>query len=261
MSLNPEEGPNFVSVYIDNVLVFYRTLEDNLRRLKAVIQRIQEAGLKLKPSKCYFLRREVEYLGHVITTQALKTTPRLVSAVRELPTPSNICETRQLLGLSSYYRRFITLFVKLARPLHQLTKKGAMFDWNEECQTAFRTLKMKLSEAPVLCYPSFNKDFTLETDASIEGLCYLSVKKMVTFIQLPTPAEPSHSQSITTASQSWKPSLWFRQFLIFIRICMGMQSRFTLTTLQSEQFWRILTLQSGSMRDGGQECMGVVLSL
>ena len=98
MGLNPEEGPDFVLVYIDDVhvLVFSRKLEDNLRHLKAVIQRIQEAGLKLKPSKCYFLRMEVEYLGHVITPRGLKTTPKLVAAIREFLTPSNIRETHQL---------------------------------------------------------------------------------------------------------------------------------------------------------------------
>ena len=170
LGLNPEEGPDFVYVYIDDVLVFSRTLDDHLEHLGRVIRRIQEAGLKLKPSKCHFLRTEVECLGHMITPQGLKTNPALVSAVKEFPTPRNVRETRQFLGLSSYYRRFISSFAKIARPLHQLTKKEAQFIWNEECQTAFKTLKRKLCEAPVLAYPSFDRDFTLETDASIEGI-------------------------------------------------------------------------------------------
>jgi hypothetical protein len=90
LGLNPEEGPDFVYVYIDDVLVFSRTLDDHLEHLGRVIRRIQEAGLKLKPSKCHFLRTEVECLGHMITPQGLKTNPALVSAVKEFPTPRNV---------------------------------------------------------------------------------------------------------------------------------------------------------------------------
>ena len=79
--LNPEDGPAFVAVYIDDVIVFSRTLEDHLQRLRQVIQRISDAGLKLKPTKCRFIREEVEYLGHLITPHGLKTNPRLTAAV------------------------------------------------------------------------------------------------------------------------------------------------------------------------------------
>ena len=158
MGLNPTDGPEFVSVYIDDVLVFSRTLEDHLVHLRKVIERLEEAGLKLKPSKCQFIRKEVQYLGHLITPLGLMTNPRLVSAVSAFPVPRNVRETRQFLGLSSYYRRFIPLFAKIARPLHQLTKKNAHFEWTSACQEAFRVLKEKLCEAPVLAYPSFQND-------------------------------------------------------------------------------------------------------
>lgn len=84
--LNPNDGPDFVSVYIDDVLVFSRMLEDHLKHLKLVIDRLQGARLKLKPAKCHFLCTEVEYLGHVITPSGLKTNPKLVSAVKNFPT-------------------------------------------------------------------------------------------------------------------------------------------------------------------------------
>ena len=90
MGLNQEEGPDFVFVYIDNVLVFSRTLDDHLENLTRVIQRIQGAGLKLKPSKCHFLRTEVEYLGHLSTFLGLRTNPILVLAVKEFPSPRNL---------------------------------------------------------------------------------------------------------------------------------------------------------------------------
>ena len=79
---------------------------------------------------------------------------------------------RQFLGLTSYYRRFVELFATIANPLHTLTKKDARFHWTQECQLVFDTLRQKLVESPVLvlAYPSFDEDFTLETDAIIFGL-------------------------------------------------------------------------------------------
>ena len=168
--LNPPGGDAFVSVYIDDVLIYSRTMEDHLAHLRAVLGRLQEAGLKLKPAKCRFMCKEVEFLGHCITPMGLKTTPRLVTAVLEFRRPTNARQTRQFLGLCSFYRRFIESFARIARPLHQLTKMGTTFHWTPECQAAFNTLKTKLCETPVLAYPAFDKDFVLETDASIDGI-------------------------------------------------------------------------------------------
>lgn len=168
--LNPPDGAAFVVVYIDDVLVFSRSLEEHLEHLRRVILRICEAGLKLKPSKCHFIREEVEYLGHLITPQGLKTNARLTAAVAEFPRPQNVSEVRRFLGLSSYYRRFVSNFARVASPLHALTRKGAEFEWTNECEVSFQALKEKLTSAPVLAYPSFERPFVLETDASIAGI-------------------------------------------------------------------------------------------
>jgi hypothetical protein len=100
--LNPEGGPDFVSVYIDDILIFSETLEDHLRHLKMVIERLQQCGLKLNLAKCRFCREEVEYLGHIITRHGLKTNPALVAAVKEFPIPKNVQEVRRFLGMTSY---------------------------------------------------------------------------------------------------------------------------------------------------------------
>ena len=168
--LNPEAGPDFVAVYIDDVLIFSRTIEEHLMHLRAVIQRIREVGLKLKPSKCHFARREVEYLGHVVTPEGLKTNQKLVEAVTMFLAPTDVNGVRRFLGLASYYRRFIDGFAKIAAPLRELTRKNAVFHWTGACGEAMRSLKDKLTSAPVLTYPSFNKPFTVETDACINGL-------------------------------------------------------------------------------------------
>lgn len=169
MCLNPDEGTPFTSVYLDDILVFSDTLQNHLEHLRRVIERIREVGLKLKPTKCHFARAELEYLGHLITRDGNKTNPRLVSAVKEFPCPTNLNEVRRFLGMASFYRRFIPNFARLASPLHQLTCKGAPFDWSQK-HIAFEMLKQKLVTSPVLAYPRYDRDFTLETDASVLGL-------------------------------------------------------------------------------------------
>ena len=170
MGLNPPEAPGFVSVYIDDVLVFSKTLQEHLSHLKLVIQRLQEVGLKLKPEKCKYACKQVEYLGHVISSSGLKPNHKLTAAVCDFPTPRNVKEVRRFLGLTSYYRKFIPGFARVAEPLHRLTRKDVEFSWTTDCQISFDTLKKKLTEAPLLAYPSFDRDFVLETDASIHGL-------------------------------------------------------------------------------------------
>ena len=168
--LNPSDGDMFVTAYLDDILVFSRTLSDHIDHLAAVIGRLREANLKLKPSKCKFARREVEYLGHLITPGGLHPNVRLTSAIQAFPRPKNLPEVRRFLGMASYYRRFIPNFARIAQPLHRLTGKDVPFTWSDEAESAFVTLKSKLVTPPVLAYPRFGEEFTLETDASIQGL-------------------------------------------------------------------------------------------
>ena len=168
--LNPDGGKQFVAAYLDDILVFSETLEDHLIHLRKVIDRLKAANLKLKPAKCMFVRREVEYLGHIITADGLKPNPRITDAVCNFCTPESVQDVRRFLGMASYYRKFIAGFSKIAQPLHHLTAKDVPFKWSPDCETACATLKSKLVSPPVLAYPRFGKGFTLETDASIQGL-------------------------------------------------------------------------------------------
>ena len=170
MGLNPEEGPSFVSVYLDDVIVYSETLEDHLKHLQRVMERFMKAGLKLKPGKCHFVCKEVQYLGHTITTQGIQPNKDRVIAVQDYPVPTSVKEVRQFIGLVSYYRRFIKGFANVAEPLHSLTQKDVTFEWTSSCQDAFNTLRKALTEAPVLAYPNFTEKFRLETDACVKGL-------------------------------------------------------------------------------------------
>ena len=168
--LNPPEGPDFVSVYLDDVIVFSWTLDDHLHHLSLVIDRLAGAGLKLKPSKCHFISQRLQYLGHLLTPEGIRPNPDRIAAVRNYPTPTSVKGVRQFLGLASYYRRFVKNFARIAQPLHALTQKGPSFYWSPQCEEAFSLLKRNLTESPILVYPDFDQDFILETDASAMGL-------------------------------------------------------------------------------------------
>ena len=154
-------------VYLDDVLVIGRTLQEHNDNLIKVFQRLRSAGLTLKPK---FAQLEVCYLGHVVSAEGVRTDPAKPQAVLEFPVPTNVKQLRSFVGLTSYYRRFIPQFVKIAGPLHALTKKNSEFTWTAVCQGAFEKLRNLLTSAPVLAYPDFGVPFILETDASGNGL-------------------------------------------------------------------------------------------
>ena len=159
-------------VYIDDILIASQSFEEHMRHLQLVFERLRQAGLRLKPKKCFFLRERVPYLGFVISKHGIQVDPSKTDKVRNFPTPTDPTSVRSFVGLASYYRRFVPHFAAIAAPLHRLTKKDVRFEWSEECETAFCRLKSLLTEAPVLVYPRFGEGehFLLETDASGVGL-------------------------------------------------------------------------------------------
>ena len=112
----------------------------------------------------------MEYLGYVVTPDGVRPNPKLMSAVQDYSAPRNVKEIRRFLGLTLFYCRFIPRYAKMAHPLHQLTRKETTFTWSSDCEAAFQELKRRLINPPVLAYPDFEKDFSLETDVSICGL-------------------------------------------------------------------------------------------
>ena len=116
------------------------------------------------------MRKEAHYVGHVITAGGLKPNPQLTDGVWRFPPPENLQDVQRFLGMTSYYCRFIPSFAKVAHPLHRLTAKGVPFVWTAECEAALLSLKSCFVTPPVLVYPCFGKDFTLETDTSVQGL-------------------------------------------------------------------------------------------
>ncbi|CAG9109133.1 unnamed protein product [Plutella xylostella] len=153
-------------VYLDDIVIYSHDLQTHIDNLSAVFERIRQFNLKLQPDKCEFLRKEVAYLGHVISDEGVKPNPDKIKAVAEFPIPESPKDIKSFLGLVSYYRRFIPDFSKTAKPLTSLLKKEIPFEWKNEQQLAFDTLKEKLTTAPILAYPDFSKPFVLTCDAS-----------------------------------------------------------------------------------------------
>ena len=169
-------------IYLDDVIIFSSTFEEHLDRLEAVFSRLEQHKLKLKASKCEFMKARVTYLGHVVSENGIETDPEKTNAVKSWPIPTSVKDVRAFLGFTGYYRRFIKDFAKIARPLndmligHSNNKKGKSktkktpFIWNDRHQHAFETLKDKLLSPPILAYADYRIPFKVHTDACGTGL-------------------------------------------------------------------------------------------
>ncbi len=165
---------HYCIIYLDDVVVYSNNPKEHVERLAAVFQRLADAGLKLKPSKCEFFKKETAYLGHVVSEEGVKTDPGKVQAVQDWPVPETVKQLRSFLGFVGYYRRFIKNFARIANPLTKqlkgvLTGKEKII-WDGPAEGAFKQLKQSCSTAPVLGYADFEKPFILHTDASGVGL-------------------------------------------------------------------------------------------
>ena len=163
-------------IYLDDIIVFAKTQEDAITRFGTVFQKLWEGGLKLQPSNCELFKTSLLYLGHAVSEDGIRTDPKKIEAVLQLPIPVTVTDVRSFLGLTNYYRRFLKGYSKITRPLTDLIskenadKKKAPVVWTSVCQEAFDQLKKLCTEAPVLAYPDFTKPFKLHIDACDKGL-------------------------------------------------------------------------------------------
>lgn len=155
-------------LYLDDIIVFSKNASQHLQRLENVLDRLKNAQLKLKVTKCQFFKKETEFLGHIVSADGVRTSSEKTEKVREMKVPTRLKDVRAFLGLTGYYRRFIKDYGQIAKPLHQLTEKGQPFVWGEEQQQAFEKLQEALVTAPILGYPSQDSEdmYVLDTDAS-----------------------------------------------------------------------------------------------
>ena len=171
-------------IYLDDLIIFSKTFEEHVDRLKQIFQRLREVNLKLSPKKCEFMKKKVKYVGHIVSSEGIEPDPQKIDKVRDWPVPTNPDEVRQFLGFVGYYRRFIQDFSRISRPLAELipepgkrkrrNSKNSIipekWEWGTLQQTAFDQLKQQLITFPILGFPQYNLPFELHTDASTKGL-------------------------------------------------------------------------------------------
>ena len=169
-----EAGLNrHVLVYLDDIRIFSRTEKNHLKHIRQVLEVFKKYKLAAKKPKCHFFKKEVEYLGHVVSAQGVRPDPKKIETVKNWPQPQNQSEVRSFLGLTNYFRRFVMGYAKIADPLIALTAKNmdvTPFPWTRDCTDAFEALKAALTKATVLTLPDFNKPFTIVADASQVGI-------------------------------------------------------------------------------------------
>ena len=160
----------FCLIYLDDIIIYSKTLSEHLVHIEKVLKCLKAAGLKVKISKCQFAQTEVKYLGHIVSADGVRPNPEKVKSIEEFPSPKNVDELRTVVGMLSYYRKFIRNFAEIAHPMTKLQKKDIKFEWTSEQENAFKILKDKLTEPPILGYPSFQLPFIVYTDASGWGV-------------------------------------------------------------------------------------------
>lgn len=207
-----------VLVYLDDLIVFGRSLEEHEERLLRVLDRLGEVGLKLSPDKCQICQTQVKYLGHIVSADGVSPDPSKIEAVTKWPMPTNLKALQSFLGFCGYYRRFIANYSAIVRPLTDLTKGYAPTHktrkcpktepklyrkdsepfgerWDQSCTDAFRQIINCLTRTPLLAFADPQKPYTLHVDASQKGL------GAVLYQECPEGMKP-----VALASRKLKPS-------------------------------------------------------
>ncbi|TKS84065.1 Retrovirus-related Pol polyprotein from transposon 412 [Collichthys lucidus] len=234
--------------YLDEVLCFSRSFDEHVQVLRRVLQALQRHGVKLKPEKCELFRKEVRYVGRLVSEEGIRMDPKDLEAVRVLghKTPQTVGDIRQLLGFLSYYRTYVQDFSRIAKPLYDLLKSKpdtpqlkpsqgktrghqpssrTPVEWTLQHQQILEQLVDQLTKPPVLAYPNFNHPFTLHTDASQKGLgavLYQNQDGRMRVIgygsRTLTPAEQNyhlHSGKLEFLALKWAVCDKFRDYLFY----------------------------------------------
>ncbi|GBG66568.1 hypothetical protein CBR_g64840 [Chara braunii] len=160
----------FVLIYLDDILVYSRSLEEHVKHLRTVLERLRQAKYKANRDKCEFARLELEYMGHYVTPQGIRPLADKSEALRVWPEPTNTTDVRSFLGLAGYYRRFITRYSRIAAPMTRLQSPKVPFVFDDDARRPFQALKTAMLMAPVLSIYDPTLPTRVTTDASGYGI-------------------------------------------------------------------------------------------
>lgn len=154
-------------IYLDDLVCFGRNIGQHNINLIDILERLRKVNLKLNPQKCVFLKKELLYLGHVVSAKCVSPDPEKTRVIKNYPRKCNSDEVKRFVAFANYYRKCIPNFAEITIPLNKLSRKGVEFVWTDECKNSFLKLKNCLASPPILQYPDFSdNEFILHTDAS-----------------------------------------------------------------------------------------------
>nr|CCA27674.1 polyprotein putative [Albugo laibachii Nc14] len=218
----------FVVVYLNDICVFSRTMEVHVKDIRAVCEVLRKEKLYARLSKCAFGRKEIAFLGHMVSEDVLRVDPKRTDTIATFQAPTCRKDLLSFVGLAGYYRRFICNFAQISRPLRDLIKQDTQWNWGEDQQKAFNALKIAFQQSPTLKLPYFTHPFIVTTDAS--GFCMSGVlsqrinkndhaiafySKHLGPLELKWPAHEKGVLAIKTALEKWRPYLHGRHFSVY----------------------------------------------
>ncbi|GBG75266.1 hypothetical protein CBR_g19900 [Chara braunii] len=218
----------FVVVYLDDILVFSRTLEEHQDHLRQVLEKLREANFKINAKKSDWAKTQVLYLGHVLDGDGVKPEDSKIAAIRDWPTPRTLTELRSFLGLANYYRKFVKNFSTIAALLPRLLRKKTIWQWDKDCTSAMKKLKQALIEYPVLKVADPSLPLVVTTDASQYGIGAVLQQddgngyRPVEFMSARMPSEKVATSTyerelyaLKQALDNWKHYLLGRHFKVY----------------------------------------------
>lgn len=212
----------FVLVFFDDILIYSPNWHTHLDHVRKVFEILRHQQFFIKLSKCAFGQKEIEYMGYIVTTDAVKVDHNKIQAMLAWPAPTCISELRGFLGLTGYYRKFVHNYGVIAQPLTQLLSKGKYL-WATEVELSFNQLKKAMTSTPTLAMPNFEEAFTIESDASEKGIGAVlqqngrPVAFMSRALGISKQSWSTYSKemlAIVEAIRTWRPYLLGRNFFI-----------------------------------------------
>ena len=211
----------FCTAYIDDILIFSRSLEEHQEHVRKVLTRLLDAGLQIDIKKCEFHVQSVKFLGLVLSTDGIRMDPTKLEVIEKWPTPKNAKEVSRLIGFLNFYRRFIKGFGSIVMPLTDLMKKDIPFVWGDREEASFKGIKKEFMEDVTLQHFDWDRPARLETDASDRGTGGVLLqpdsnnnwRPVAFFSRKMSPAESNYEiydkelLAIVQAFEEWRPEL------------------------------------------------------